>query len=89
MAKLPLIVGLGGINAAGRSSGFHSYKRLVCDVLGDDVMESTWLDLANRMGLGADAIDADIIAQIKAGTLVRRHHHRLHRRKRPSRETGP
>jgi acetoacetyl-[acyl-carrier protein] synthase len=72
MAKLPLIVGLGGINAAGRSSGFHSYKRLVCDVLGDDVMESTWLDLANRMGFGADDIDADIIAQIKAGTLVRR-----------------
>ncbi|MFT5880801.1 MAG: acetoacetyl-[acyl-carrier protein] synthase [Moritella sp.] len=72
MAKLPLIVGLGGINAAGRSSGFHSYKRLVCDVLGDDVMESTWLDLANRMGLDADNIDADIIAQIKAGTLVRR-----------------
>lgn len=72
MAKLPLIVGLGGINAAGRSSGFHSYKRLVCDVLGDDVMESTWLDLANRMGFEADVIDADIIAQIKAGTLVRR-----------------
>ncbi|WP_392340419.1 beta-ketoacyl synthase [Moritella marina] len=72
MAKLPLIVGLGGINAAGRSSGFHSYKRLVCDALQDDVMASTWQDLAQRMGLDASDINADIIAQIKAGTLVRR-----------------
>ncbi|QFI39567.1 beta-ketoacyl synthase [Moritella marina ATCC 15381] len=72
MAKLPLIVGLGGINAAGRSSGFHSYKRLVCDALQDDVMASTWQDLAQRMGLDTSDINADIIAQIKAGTLVRR-----------------
>jgi len=72
MAKLPLIVGLGGINAAGRSSGFHSYKRLVCDALQDDVMASTWQDLAQRMGLDTSDINADIIAKIKAGTLVRR-----------------
>ena len=72
MAKLPLIVGLGGINAAGRSSGFHSYKRLVCDVLKEDVMGSTWQDLAQRMGLDTHDINTDIIAQIKAGTLVRR-----------------
>jgi len=71
MAKLPLIVGLGGINAAGRSSGFHSYKRLVCDALQEDVMASTWQDLAQRMGLDTNDINADIIAQIKAGTLVR------------------
>jgi len=71
MAKLPLIVGLGGINAAGRSSGFHSYKRLVCDALQDDVMASTWQDLAQRMGLDTSDINADIITQIKAGTLVR------------------
>ena len=72
MAKLPLIVGLGGINAAGRSSGFHSYKRLVCDALQADVMANTWQDLAQRMGLDTRDINADIIAQIKAGTLVRR-----------------
>ena len=76
MAKLPLIVGLGGMNAAGRSSGLHSYKRLVCDVLAEDVMADTWQDLAQRMGLidSADKtlVSADIIAQIKAGTLVRR-----------------
>ncbi|WP_256597858.1 beta-ketoacyl synthase [Moritella viscosa] len=71
MAKLPLIVGLGGMNAAGRSSGFHSYKRLVCDALPDDVMASTWQDLAQRMGLDTRDINTDIIGQIKAGTLVR------------------
>ncbi|PSW06660.1 beta-ketoacyl synthase [Photobacterium lipolyticum] len=78
MTKLPLIVGFGGINAAGRSSGFHSYKRMVADVLTADEMNMTWQDLARRMGLdnGADvnegAVSEDIIAAIKAGTLVRR-----------------
>ena len=73
MAKLPLIVGLGGINAAGRSSGFHSYKLMIADVLSEDTMQSTWQDLARRMGLSDDgAITDDIITAIKAGTCVRR-----------------
>ncbi|MGF1723513.1 beta-ketoacyl synthase [Photobacterium nomapromontoriensis] len=74
MTKLPLIVGFGGMNAAGRSSGFHSYKRMVADVLSDADMQSTWQDLACRMmGLSKDtSIDAEIIDAIKAGTLVRR-----------------
>lgn len=73
MAKLPLIVGLGGINAAGRSSGFHSYKLMIADVLSEDTMQSTWQDLARRMGLSDDgAITEDIITAIKAGTCVRR-----------------
>ena len=49
--KLPVIVGFGGINAAGRSSGHHSYKRLLADVLPETEMQSTWQDLAQRMGL--------------------------------------
>lgn len=74
MTKLPLIVGLGGMNAAGRSSGFHSYKRMVADVLSDDEMSSTWQDLAHRMGLiqQDECISDEIIDVIKAGTLVRR-----------------
>ncbi|WP_297478809.1 beta-ketoacyl synthase [uncultured Photobacterium sp.] len=73
MAKLPLIVGLGGINAAGRSSGFHNYKLMIADVLSEDAMQSTWQDLAHRMGLSDDgAITEDIITAIKAGTCVRR-----------------
>lgn len=73
MSKLPVIVGFGGINAAGRSSGFHSYKRMVADVLSDADMQSTWQDLAHRMGLSdGTEPDAEIIEAIKAGTLVRR-----------------
>ncbi|PSW16019.1 beta-ketoacyl synthase [Photobacterium rosenbergii] len=73
MSKLPLIVGFGGINAAGRSSGFHSYKRMVSDVLTDQDMASTWQDLAHRMGLSeGSASDPEVIEAIKAGTLVRR-----------------
>lgn len=73
MTKLPLIVGFGGINAAGRSSGFHSYKRMVAEVLSDDEMKTTWQDLATRMGLAdTDELDAELIEAIKAGTLVRR-----------------
>ena len=74
MIKLPVIVGLGGINAAGRSSGFHSYKRMVCDALSAEQMQSTWQDLAQRMGLSADYSTSPeaTIAAIKEGTLVRR-----------------
>ena len=72
MAKLPLIVGLGGINAAGRSSGFHNYKRMVCDALSPEVMENTWRDLANRMGLDSNDIQPQLIETIKAGTLIRK-----------------
>lgn len=67
MSVIPVIVGLGGINAAGRSSGFHAYKRIVEDALSADAMAATWQDLAWRMKL-----DASNIEQIKAGTLVRR-----------------
>ncbi|MFM2482690.1 beta-ketoacyl synthase [Celerinatantimonas sp. YJH-8] len=72
MTKLPVIVGFGGVNAAGRSSGFHSYKRMIADVLSEHEMQSTWQDLAHRMGLEAESIDAEVIESIRQGTLVRR-----------------
>ncbi len=73
MKKLPVIVGMGGINAAGRTSGFHSYKRMVCDVLSDEELANTWSDLANRMGILHEAgISEATIHAIKQGTLVRR-----------------
>lgn len=73
MIKLPVIVGMGGMNSAGRTSGFHSYKRMICDALSSQEMASTWSDLAHRMGTSPDSSlsDADIQA-IKQGTLVRR-----------------
>ena len=74
MIKLPVIVGLGGINAAGRSSGLHSYKRMICDALSSDVLQDTWHDLARRMhvDLPENELTAECISQIKDGTLVRR-----------------
>ena len=73
MIKLPVIVGFGGINAAGRSSNSHSYKRMVCDALSAGEMESTWQDLAQRMGLPVEKhSSAETIAAIKEGTLIRR-----------------
>jgi acetoacetyl-[acyl-carrier protein] synthase len=77
-SKLAVIVGIGGINSAGRSSGFHSYKRLVWDALSKEEMANTWLDLANRMGLNHDGVkdgmqlSAATIAAIKENTLIRK-----------------
>ena len=72
MLKLPVIVGIGGINAAGRSSGFHSYKRMIADVLSEQTLELTWHDLAHRMGLHQQTLNPETIQAIKEGTLVRR-----------------
>ena len=64
------------MNAAGRTSGFHSYKRMVCDVLSDNDMANTWSDLAHRMGIEhPEGMSEAIIHQIKQGTLVRRIDH--------------
>ena len=74
--KLPVIVGMGGMNAAGRTSGFHSYKRMLCDVLPTEQLEKTWLDLAHRMGLPVDeASFSETVNTIKLNTLVRRIEH--------------
>lgn len=60
------------MNPAGRTSGFHSYKRMVHEVLPKKTMESTWRDLAHRMGLSLkDGVTEQLINQIKAGTLIR------------------
>ena len=64
--KLPVIVGMGGINAAGRTSGFHNYKRMVYKALSNQVMQNTWQDLAFRMKL-----EPHDIQKILDGTLIR------------------
>lgn len=50
MANLPVIVGFGGVNAAGRSSFHHSYKRMIVDQLSPADSKSTFLGLATMMG---------------------------------------
>lgn len=70
MARLPVVVGIGGINSAGRTSGFHSYKRLVESALSHEAMQSTWQDLAHRMSISFES--DHVIDTIKAGTLIRK-----------------
>lgn len=72
MRKLPVIVSMGGINPAGRTSFHHAYKRMVNEALDDKVMLPTWQDLANLMKLPSDKITPEVIQQIKDGTLIRR-----------------
>jgi acetoacetyl-[acyl-carrier protein] synthase len=49
--RLPVIVGMGGVNAAGRSSGFQSFRRMVIDALSADERVKTLAGLAVMMGL--------------------------------------
>lgn len=51
MSSLPVIVGFGGFNAAGRSSFHHAYKRMVIESLPANEQEETMLGLATMMKL--------------------------------------
>ncbi len=64
---LPLIVGFGGYNPAGRSSGHRGYERLIYDSLNSERQAGVTRSLAALMGLPADSE-----SEILAGTLVRR-----------------
>ena len=63
---LPVIVGLGGISAAGRSSGFHSYLSMVRSELNPVDRAKNLQAMATLMGMGTP--DA---AAIEAGTMIR------------------
>ncbi|MGG2395371.1 beta-ketoacyl synthase [Pseudomonas sp. SH1-B] len=88
MSRLPVIVGFGGYNAAGRSSFHHGFRRTVQESLQPEARQETLAGLAQMMKL-VRAVDgqyldqdgqplslADIESryaeQILAGTLVRR-----------------
>lgn len=51
MSRLPVIIGMGGINPAGRSSSHHSYRRLILDSLSPQDALETRASLASLMGL--------------------------------------
>lgn len=51
MSQLPVIVGFGGINPAGRASFHHAYRRLVLDSIDAPSRTETLLDLAIITGL--------------------------------------
>jgi acetoacetyl-[acyl-carrier protein] synthase len=70
MSRLPLIVGYGGVNAAGRSSFHHSYRRLIFDALNPSAADRTLRSLAALMGRPlASAEDRQFILD---HTLIRR-----------------
>lgn len=69
MKKLPVIVGFGGINSAGRSAMHHAHKRMVYEALSPVQLASTWTDLATLMGLDRAAEDTQ--ERLLSGTLIR------------------
>jgi acetoacetyl-[acyl-carrier protein] synthase len=73
MARLPLIVGFGGVNAAGRSSFHHGYRRMVIDALDQATVQRTLRSLAALMQLpcGSTPSAADA-THILEHTLIRR-----------------
>ncbi|MBO6704353.1 MAG: beta-ketoacyl synthase [Pseudomonadales bacterium] len=71
MSRLPVIVGFGGVNPAGRSSLHHGYRRMVIDKLGTEAQDKTFASLAalmNRDG-STSAEDRQFILD---HTLIRR-----------------
>ena len=49
--RLPVIVGFGGINGAGRASGHHAFGRMVYSALADTQRQRTLASLSSLMGL--------------------------------------
>ncbi|HWV15412.1 MAG TPA: beta-ketoacyl synthase [Cellvibrio sp.] len=88
MSHLPIIVGFGGFNAAGRSSGHHAYRRMVIESLPAHERQETLAGLAVMMGLLSYSdeqfrddtgrsytlaqIETEFGAAILDGTLIRR-----------------
>ena len=70
---LPVIVGCGGINPAGRVSGHHAYRRMVLDALPAALQDRTFRSLAELMGMAktSDLSSAEK-TQIRDNTLIRR-----------------
>ena len=88
MTALPLIVGMGGVNAAGRTSFHQGFRRIIIDSLNNEARQETFLGLASLMKLisieNGQLVDqaGDVVAkqdiesrfgqQILDGTLIRK-----------------
>lgn len=88
MTRLPLIIGMGGINAAGRTSFHQGFRRIVIDKLNAQARQETFVGLASLMKLvsnqdgnlvdvdgntvDATDIEAKFGQEILAGTLIRK-----------------
>ena len=72
MNRLPLIVGYGGVNPAGRVSCDHAYCRTVIDVLPEKQAEKTFASLRGLMGILESNIDQSRREYILDHTLIRK-----------------
>lgn len=71
MSRLPVIVGFGGINPAGRSSLHHAYRRMVIDRLDTSARDRTFASLAALMNR-EDSVCDDARRHMLDHTLIRR-----------------
>jgi len=71
-AKLPVIVGFGGVNPAGRLSFHHAYRRKVIEVLGQSATDRTYRALGSLMGVSGSTDDPSLREYLLDGTLIRR-----------------
>jgi len=88
MSHLPVIIGFGGINAAGRSSFHQAYQRMVLDSISSQAQQETIVGLATLMNLvkqeagqyvdstgkrySASEVASQFNQAVRDGTLVRR-----------------
>ena len=72
MSTLPLIIGLGGVNPAGRVSADHAFRRIVIDALGSGDAADTYASLVGLMALEGDPADEATRRYIRDHTLIRR-----------------
>ena len=72
MTPLPVIVGFGGVNSAGRVSFDHAYRRLVIDALPEAERLLAYQSLATLMNLDGDPVTEAARRHIDARTLIRR-----------------
>lgn len=74
MKHIPLIVGFGGYNAAGRSSGHNGYKRMVYESLDTANQSAVVGSLSSIMGIDNEfnPTSSEAVSKALSGTLVRR-----------------
>jgi len=91
MTALPVVVGYGGVNAAGRSSFDQAYRRMILESLPEKERRRTLFGLGAMMGLlkadaggyrdqhgnPVNAPDATLVEGVVNGTLIRRIEHNL------------
>ncbi|RLB60245.1 MAG: beta-ketoacyl synthase [Deltaproteobacteria bacterium] len=71
MRTLPVIVGFGGANPAGRSSFHHAFMRTIYGVLPAAEQAKVRQSLARMMGIPSETPDRDVERQVLDHTLIR------------------